>query len=93
MPRVTAEKAAPSPATLSRVELLIRTWLKADEASERAWDEACRARKEAIDALRMVGGEHGMDGWHYTVIRGALVDNIERRPCRVGKWKRGVPNG
>ncbi len=90
MPRVITEKAPHSPATLARVELLIRTWLRADEASERAWDAACRSRKEALDALLMIGGEHSLDGWNYTVVRGTLVNNIERRPCRVGKWKRGT---
>ncbi len=91
MPRVITEKAAHSPATLARVELLIRIWLRADEASERAWDEATRARQEARDALRMVGGEHTMDGWIYAASPNGVA--LERRPCRVGKWKRGAPNG
>ncbi len=78
--------AAHSPATLARVELLIRAWLRADEASERAWDEATRARKEAISALRMIGGEHSQDGWHYSAGESGLT--LERRPVRTGKWKR-----
>ncbi len=81
--------------TLARVDLLIRTWLRADEASERAWDEATRARKEVIDALGTVGGEHDLDGWHYTVMPtvspGLTTKTLERRPVRTGKWKRGTP--
>ncbi len=91
MPRVITGKAAPSHATLARVELLIRTWLRANEAQERAWDDAMRARKEAIDALRTVGGDHVMDGWVYAASPNGLA--LERRPCRTGKWKRGTPNG
>jgi hypothetical protein len=89
MPRVTTEKAAHSPAALARVELLLRTWLRADEAQERAWYEACRAQHEAIDALRAIGGEYAMDGFTYSA--GPSRQSLERQPCRTGKWKRGVP--
>ncbi len=90
MPRVINRvPPAHSPATVARVELLIRTWLRADEAAERAWDEATRARKEAIDALRMIGGELNMDGWKYSAGPSRLT--LDRKPIHTGKWKRGTP--
>ncbi len=90
---VTPGKASPSPspATIARVELLLRTWLRADDASERAWDEACRARKEAADALLAAGGEIDLDGWRYVVGDGDGGMLIYRSPIRNLKWKRGAP--
>ncbi len=82
-------KAPPSPAALARVELLIRTWLLADEAADRAWDDACRAQREAVAVLGTVGGSIELDGWRYTVILDGRT--IERRPVRTDHRKRGAP--
>ncbi len=85
-----SETATHSPTTIARVELLLRTWLRADDASEQAWSDACRARKEALDALREIGGAHDLDGWRYTVVPGDGTKLIERRMVRYLS-KRGAP--
>ncbi len=95
MPHVINPVPAPhNPATIAWVEILIRAWLHADEASERAWSEAIRARKEAIDALRTIGGEHSQDGWHYCVMPSVTCSgnnpSIERRPYGQVEARRPV---
>ncbi len=91
----TAIPDAHSPAALARVELLVRTWLRADEASERAWDEATRAKHETIAALGTVGGSIELDGWRYTVMASATCNGatrtIDRRPVPAPKGKGGRP--
>ncbi len=86
---ISDSKAPPSPAALARAELLIRTWLRADLDSDRAWDDACRAQREAIGALGTVGGSIELDGWRYTLVSDGRV--IERRPVRTDQRKRGAP--
>lgn len=70
VPSATAE-------TTARVETLVREWLRADEASEAALRIAVRAMGDAHAGLRMIGGEHNVDGVRYRAVPGSLT--IERR--------------